>query len=75
MLTEVDNLRRELEQVRQESLTDALTGVANRKAFDMKLDEEIRLACDDGEHLCLLLAEVDHFRRLPRWLPNKLDRR
>ena len=41
VLSEVESLRRELEQVREESLTDALTGISNRKAFDIALDRVI----------------------------------
>ena len=63
VLTEVEILRRELEQVRQESLTDALTGIANRKAFDATLESEIVLARNERAHLCLLLADIDHFKR------------
>ena len=33
-LSEVETLRKELEQVRKEYLSDALTGISNRKAAD-----------------------------------------
>ena len=36
IIAEVDNLRKELQQVKEESKIDALTGIANRKAFDME---------------------------------------
>ncbi|HFD80320.1 MAG TPA: GGDEF domain-containing protein, partial [Gammaproteobacteria bacterium] len=39
IVAEVQALRRELEQVREESLTDALTGISNRKAFDAALED------------------------------------
>lgn len=59
---EISDLREHLETVRREALTDALTGLANRKLFDMKLHEETRNAEKSGETLCLLMADIDHFK-------------
>lgn len=59
---EITELREHLETVRRESLTDALTGLANRKLFDAKLHEETRSAEAGGEVLCLLMADIDHFK-------------
>lgn len=60
---EVEQLRRSLQQARAEALTDGLTGVANRKLFDQTL----RLRCDesraDKTPLCLLLCDIDHFKK------------
>jgi diguanylate cyclase (GGDEF)-like protein len=42
---------------------DALTGIANRRAFDERL-AELWAACEaDDEGLALLLIDVDHFKR------------
>ena len=35
--TEIEKLRRDLEKARRESMTDSLTGLANRKAFDSEI--------------------------------------
>lgn len=59
---EIVELREHLETVRREALTDALTGLANRKLFDAKLHEEARSAESSGEVLCLLMADIDHFK-------------
>ncbi|GIK98981.1 MAG: GGDEF domain-containing protein [Alphaproteobacteria bacterium] len=59
---EITELREHLETVRREALTDALTGLANRKLFDAKLHEETRSAEASGEVLCLLMADIDHFK-------------
>jgi len=59
---EISDLREHLETVQREALTDALTGLANRKLFDMKLHEETRGAEKSGEVLCLLMADIDHFK-------------
>jgi len=60
---EVSSLRNELEQVRQESLTDALTGISNRKAFDTMLEQNILQHREEHAPFSLLLADIDHFKQ------------
>ena len=43
--------------------TDALTGLANRRAFDERLADEWARARRDGAQLSLLLIDVDHFKK------------
>lgn len=43
--------------------TDALTGLANRRAFDERLADEWARARRDGTQLSLLLIDVDHFKK------------
>jgi len=60
----VARLREDLLQVRQEAATDALTGIANRRAFDSKLRRAIRdAAADSSSRFALLMIDVDHFKR------------
>ena len=42
--------------------TDSLTGLANRRAFEAKLDQEWRRAMRSRTELALLLLDVDHFK-------------
>jgi diguanylate cyclase len=64
MLSEVESLRRELEQVREESLTDALTGISNRKAFDAEMNKLCSTAEQPLPHsFCVLLLDVDFFKK------------
>jgi diguanylate cyclase (GGDEF)-like protein len=44
--------------------TDGLTGLANRRAFDIALDREWRRTLRDDSHLSLLLLDLDHFKGL-----------
>lgn len=44
------------------SVTDALTGLGNRRALDMRLAEEVVRAERIGYPLTVLLADVDHFK-------------
>ncbi len=60
--TEVTVLRERLESARRESLTDPLTGISNRKAFDTELAESIERAVESGEPLSLLMCDIDHFK-------------
>jgi len=59
---ELDELRHQLEEARYEAATDALTGLANRKAFDSTLLEQIQTAHETGSDLCLIMADIDHFK-------------
>jgi diguanylate cyclase (GGDEF)-like protein len=44
------------------SLVDPLTGLANRRAFDLRLAELMRHYTASGAPFALLLADVDHFK-------------
>ncbi len=44
------------------SALDPLTGAANRRAFEQRLDEEWRRASRDGTPLALLMIDIDHFK-------------
>lgn len=63
---EVEDVNRELQRVNQElervSFTDALTNVANRRAFDDLLSREFRRAKRTGLPLSLILIDVDSFK-------------
>jgi diguanylate cyclase len=59
---EMDDLRRNLESVRKESLTDQLTGIPNRKAFDTELEESIARSIETGEPLSLVMCDIDRFK-------------
>lgn len=60
----IGRLRNDLAQVRQEATTDALTGIANRRAFDARLRRAIRdTQADHSQTFSLLLLDVDHFKR------------
>jgi diguanylate cyclase (GGDEF)-like protein len=42
---------------------DALTGIANRRALDDRLDQEWRRATRQRQPLGLLMVDIDHFKR------------
>jgi diguanylate cyclase (GGDEF)-like protein len=50
------------DQLRQSAVTDALTGLANRRRFDEVLAVECRRSLRSGNPLALLMVDVDHFK-------------
>jgi diguanylate cyclase len=59
---EMEKLRTSLRQARAEALTDALTGVANRKLFDETLRLRKEEADQNKTDLALVIADIDHFK-------------
>jgi diguanylate cyclase (GGDEF)-like protein len=66
--SEKTRLRREnarlVDELRRASLTDALTGVGNRRAFESGLSIEIERARRYGKYLALAMFDLDHFKRI-----------
>jgi diguanylate cyclase len=60
---EVTELKAKLDDARKETLTDPLTGVANRKAFDLQLLQAMMTATNTGDPLSLLMCDIDHFKK------------
>ncbi|WP_193452743.1 sensor domain-containing diguanylate cyclase [Pseudomonas nitroreducens] len=58
-----DELRELNNQLEAMSLTDALTGIANRRRFDQLLEHEWDHARRSGEALALAIIDVDWFKR------------
>lgn len=52
----------ELDRTRREATTDALSGVANRKAFDDRLKLLLGYQRRVGTPFALMLADLDHFK-------------
>lgn len=63
-ITEIANQLRDLTQVLMKlSLIDALTGVANRRAFEQNLDQEFKRAKRSKKSLSIILFDVDYFKK------------
>lgn len=60
---QLDAMRRNLDTVMVEALTDALTGLPNRKQFDQSLRTAAAAAGEMGTPLCLLMIDIDFFKR------------
>ncbi|MBX6426689.1 MAG: GGDEF domain-containing protein [Variibacter sp.] len=59
---EIKELQERLDAVRQESLTDPLTSLANRKYFDQALAKALAEAEERNVPLSLALIDIDHFK-------------
>ena len=59
----ISRLRQSLAEVKEEATTDALTGLINRRGFDTRLRRAVVRAKTDETPVCLLVADVDHFKQ------------
>ncbi|MES2254837.1 MAG: GGDEF domain-containing protein [Pseudomonadota bacterium] len=60
---QVSDLRSKLEDVHKESLTDPLTGISNRKAFDNALAAAETAMSEGDDPVSVLLCDIDHFKK------------
>jgi diguanylate cyclase (GGDEF)-like protein len=51
-------------ELRRRANYDALTGLANRRLFQDRLEQAIRLAHRDGSAIGLLFVDIDHFKKV-----------
>ncbi len=52
------------EQILNLTVTDPLTGLRNRRFFDQALDIEIKRCQRYGRSCCLVMGDLDHFKRI-----------
>jgi diguanylate cyclase len=60
---DISALQRDLDEVRRVSMLDPLTKIFNRKSFDEGLLKSFSEAAEHGTPLCLMLLDIDHFKR------------
>ncbi len=53
-----------METTKQTSVTDALTGVYNRRFFDEMIEKQIALAKRHNESLSILIIDLDYFKKV-----------
>lgn len=58
----VDQLLGEAQTLRELSITDGLTGVANHRYFHERLADEFRRALRYDDSLALIILDIDHFK-------------
>lgn len=61
---EVAQLNENIRKYRQETITDHLTGLNNRKYMDIKLNEEIVRHTRHRQPFCILLIDIDDFKKI-----------
>ncbi|OYX86394.1 MAG: hypothetical protein B7Y75_03255, partial [Azorhizobium sp. 35-67-5] len=52
------------EQLEVLAVTDQLTGLPNRRAFDLAAATEMRRAARNRDYLAILLIDIDHFKQI-----------
>ncbi len=60
---EMAKLKRALTAARNDAETDVLTRVGNRRRFDRRLPEFAELAHKQRKPLCVVMLDIDHFKR------------
>ncbi len=58
----METLQRDLETIRREALTDGLTGLANRKAFDDEIRQMAQESDETETIFTMLMVDIDHFK-------------
>lgn len=61
---EIERLQGELVRARDEVVLDPLTRVLNRKGFDERLAEMLALPTDPECDHCLVMLDIDHFKKV-----------
>jgi diguanylate cyclase len=61
---QVERLQGELRQARDEAARDALSGMVNRRGFDEALRQMCAAASAERTTLCLVMIDIDHFKRI-----------
>jgi diguanylate cyclase len=56
-------LQTRLDAARRDALTDALTGIGNRKSFDLSIQFRAQQATEQRTDLCLMMIDIDHFKK------------
>ncbi|CAK0755178.1 diguanylate cyclase [Azospirillaceae bacterium] len=60
---QLTELRAHLHVAQREALTDGLTGISNRKAFDAALHDAVVDAQVQNTSLCLVMVDIDFFKK------------
>lgn len=58
----MEELKRDLELVRREAMTDGLTSLSNRKSFDEQIKHLAKEGNESGKIFTLLMLDIDHFK-------------
>ena len=62
--SQIETLRSNLAEAQEVGLRDPLTLVGNRRCFDINLAREIGAAREEGAAMCLVMGDIDHFKKI-----------
>ncbi len=61
---QIEKLKTNLATAEAQGLSDPLTGLKNRRGFDVVLASQLAAARNGGQPLSLILADIDHFKAI-----------
>lgn len=61
---EIETLNRVMNAIQTDANTDFLTQLSNRRCFDLALREMIKGAQASDHPLCLIIADIDYFKKI-----------
>ena len=61
---EIEKLQQDVNRAREAAFTDELTGLVNRRGFEVALAAFLSTEDSRAKSTCLLLADIDHFKRV-----------
>jgi diguanylate cyclase len=64
MKTEINQIQERTKSLEEEVLLDSLTNTHNRRAYEMRIDEELQRFKRYNQIFSLILFDVDHFKRV-----------
>lgn len=60
--SEINTLQQQLEQARSQAITDPLTGLLNRRGFEMRTEQILNAT--QQHSLAAIMIDIDHFKRV-----------
>jgi diguanylate cyclase len=61
---QIERLKSNLADAEEQGLSDPLTGLRNRRSFDIMLASQVASARNSAQPLSLILADIDHFKAI-----------
>jgi diguanylate cyclase len=61
---QIERLKSHLADAEEQGLSDPLTGLRNRRSFDIMLASQVASARNSTQPLCLIIADIDHFKAI-----------
>jgi len=59
----ISTINKQQEQLKKQSLTDSLTGIANRRAFDVALQKSWARSQRSNTEIAIVLLDIDYFKK------------
>jgi len=59
----IEEIEQQKQSLRELSLTDGLTGIANRRSLDERLSNEVNASVKNNSPLSILMMDIDYFKK------------